>query len=73
MRYGVLTYLGRYGLVGLLRPISVYPSEMVYWSVRISIMICLEDYFLYLLRPRIYLPFLSFKVCLCALRIYATL
>jgi hypothetical protein len=23
-----------YGLVGLLRPLTVYPSEMVYWSVR---------------------------------------
>lgn len=24
----------RYGLVGLLRPLTVYPSEMVYWGVR---------------------------------------
>ena len=23
-----------YGLVGILRPLSVYPSEMVYWGVR---------------------------------------
>ena len=23
----------RYGLVGLLRPLTVYPSEMVYWFV----------------------------------------
>ena len=23
-----------YGLVGILRPLSVYPSEMVYWAVR---------------------------------------
>ena len=23
----------RYGLVGILRPLTVYPSEMVYWSV----------------------------------------
>lgn len=23
-----------YGIVGLLRPLAVYPSEMVYWSVR---------------------------------------
>ena len=26
-------YSDRYGLVGLLRPLTVYPSEMVYWGV----------------------------------------
>ena len=26
----------RYGLVGLLRPLTVYPSEMVYWYVSID-------------------------------------
>jgi len=26
----------RYGLVGLLRPLTVYPSEMVYWFVSSS-------------------------------------
>lgn len=28
----VTSYI-RYGLVGLLRPLTVYPSEMVYWVV----------------------------------------
>jgi len=27
-----LTHVFRYGLVGLLRPLTVYPSEMVYWA-----------------------------------------
>lgn len=26
-------WLGSYGLVGLFRPFTVYPSEMVYWHV----------------------------------------
>ena len=29
----MLIHFGRYGLVGLLRPLTVYPSEMVYWGV----------------------------------------
>lgn len=28
-----LMRIDSYGLVGLLRPLTVYPSEMVYWSV----------------------------------------
>lgn len=31
-----LTSLSSYGLVGLLRPLTVYPSEMVYWAVRLN-------------------------------------
>lgn len=31
--YSVSFHLHRYGLVGLLRPLTVYPSEMVYWAV----------------------------------------
>jgi hypothetical protein len=30
------THPDRYGLVGLLRPLTVYPSEMVYWGVSLS-------------------------------------
>ena len=30
----------RYGLVGLLRPLSVYPSEMVYWTVNLIFSTC---------------------------------
>ena len=30
------THRDRYGLVGLLRPLTVYPSEMVYWMVSLS-------------------------------------
>ncbi len=33
---GSLLLLGSYGLVGLLRPLTVYPSEMVYWGVGTS-------------------------------------
>ena len=32
MAYFLIASL-RYGLVGLLRPLTVYPSEMVYWGV----------------------------------------
>jgi hypothetical protein len=28
--------IDRYGLVGLFRPLTVYPSEMVYWGVSLS-------------------------------------
>ena len=28
-----LIIIGSYGLCGLLRPLTVYPSEMVYWLV----------------------------------------
>lgn len=28
--------LARYGLVGLFRPLTVYPSEMVYWAVSVT-------------------------------------
>jgi hypothetical protein len=27
-------YNARFGLVGVLRPLTIYPSEMVYWHVR---------------------------------------
>ena len=49
-----------YGIVGLLRPLTVYPSEMVYWLV------CHNseniDRAELNQRFRIYLPFPSFKV-----------
>jgi OPT oligopeptide transporter protein len=31
--YQIMTF--SYGIVGLLRPLTVYPSEMVYWTVRL--------------------------------------
>ena len=36
----IKTYRLRYGLVGLLRPLIVYPSEMVYWGVSIQANLC---------------------------------
>jgi hypothetical protein len=49
-----------YGLVGLLRPLTVYPSEMVYWFV--SLLRCFLPSGAYTWDSRIYQQYRSFKV-----------
>jgi len=34
-----MVLVSRYGLVGLLRPLTVYPSDMVYWLVGVHEMV----------------------------------
>lgn len=50
-----------YGVVGLFRPLTVYPSEMVYWTVRNPASQSTSDGSLQLLH-RTYRQFLSFRV-----------
>ena len=59
----------RYGIVGLLRPLTVYPSEMVYWAVGanqlVSQSLVTHDKIIFF---RTYRLFLSSKVCFEALQ-----
>jgi len=52
-------FRSRYGLVGLLRPLTVYPSEMVYWMVGVHEMV------LYLLSLTATLLFSELTDCFC--------
>ena len=37
VEYNLSLIIDRYGLCGLLRPFTVYPTEMVYWGVSLTI------------------------------------
>lgn len=62
----------RYGMVGLLRPLTVYPSEMVYWAVGTD-QLASQSFLTHnkIIFFRTYQLFLSSKVCFKVMPMYS--